>query len=84
LGSFLKVDDFGHSCIMKCFLTIGAETIAILDDTTKEVIFTTTCKSVIGWTAQHNRWHHHLYSSFKFIMTSNTDKNKIIDHVTRL
>ena len=52
----LQVEDFGQSEVANCLLGIAAETVVLVDEITKEVIFTMPCRAVIGWTSQNNRY----------------------------
>lgn len=47
----LCVEDASVHANVDCFLSIAWEVIVIIDEQKREVIFTTSCKSVIGWTA---------------------------------
>ena len=48
------VEDFGTSETIDGFLAIGSETAVIMDDTSREVLFSLQCSSVIGWTTGSN------------------------------
>lgn len=39
----------------ECFLAVAADTIVLMETTSKEVIFTIPCSTVIGWTLQASR-----------------------------
>ena len=54
--SLFQVEDFGQSDAVSCLLGIASESIVLLDEITRDVIFTMPCRAVIGWTSQQNRF----------------------------
>lgn len=46
----VAVDDSSLQSAVDCFFAIARDIIVIVEDQTRNVIFTTLCKSVIGWT----------------------------------
>ena len=48
----LQVEDVGQTSCIACFLGIAAETLVLIEESSKDVIFTTHCGAVIGWTSQ--------------------------------
>ena len=46
----VTVEDFIRDVRLDCFLAIATEMIVIIEELNKDVLFTATCKSVIGWT----------------------------------
>lgn len=49
------VDDCGLSHQLDAFLAISADSIVIIEEATREIVFVTSCKSVLGWSANANR-----------------------------
>ncbi len=50
-----QAEDFGQSNVVNGLLGVAAESVVLVDEMTKEVIFTVPCRAVIGWTSQSNR-----------------------------
>ncbi|XP_014671772.1 PREDICTED: signal-induced proliferation-associated 1-like protein 2 [Priapulus caudatus] len=50
----VQTEDFSQSSQLDCLLGISVEHIVLVEETSKEPIFTTRCRSVIGWTASNN------------------------------
>ncbi|XP_053399601.1 signal-induced proliferation-associated 1-like protein 2 isoform X2 [Mercenaria mercenaria] len=48
----VEVEDSGKSSPVPCFVGIAAETLVVVEEAGRDVIFTTHCGSVIGWTSQ--------------------------------
>lgn len=48
---YVKIEDHGLCKEIDCFLGIAAEMIVLIEETTKDVIFTIPCSSILGWTA---------------------------------
>ncbi|CAH1791382.1 unnamed protein product [Owenia fusiformis] len=46
----VSIEDFGSSQEVEGYLSIGGEQLVLIEEPNKEVIFTTSCKSIIGWT----------------------------------
>ncbi|PVD26348.1 hypothetical protein C0Q70_14019 [Pomacea canaliculata] len=48
----VQVEDMSSAVQAECFLAVAADTIVLMETTSKEVIFTIPCSTVIGWTLQ--------------------------------
>ncbi|BFZ07123.1 hypothetical protein BsWGS_10162 [Bradybaena similaris] len=48
----VQVEDMGTASQVECLLAIAADTIVLVEQTNKDVIFTIPCSTVIGWTPQ--------------------------------
>lgn len=47
----VTVEDAALCTDVECFLAISYEVLVLIEEKSKGVIFTATCKSVLGWTA---------------------------------
>jgi len=47
-----QIEDFSTSTTVDCILGISSEMFVLVDTDMKEALFSTPCKSVIGWTSQ--------------------------------
>lgn len=45
------MEDTGQGSSVTCYLGIAAETLVIMEEASKNVIFTTHCGAIIGWTS---------------------------------
>jgi len=52
MNNVLQVDDVSNSQCVSCYLGIAAETLVIVEESSGDVVFTTHCGSIIGWTSQ--------------------------------
>ena len=52
---FAQIEDFGQSKQVDCFLGVSMETLVVMEEDTKEVVFYCPTKAIIGWTSQNNR-----------------------------
>ncbi|KAG5878415.1 hypothetical protein JTB14_002499 [Gonioctena quinquepunctata] len=55
------LDDSGQGQQIECFLGISSDTFVLIEETTKQIVFVTPCKSILGWSPQTNslRLYHH-------------------------
>lgn len=49
------LDDSGTSALVPCFLAISTDTLVLIEERSREIVFVTPCKAVLGWQAQSNR-----------------------------
>ncbi|ESO90155.1 hypothetical protein LOTGIDRAFT_91952, partial [Lottia gigantea] len=48
----IQVEDVGTASQVESYLAIASNTIVVIEDSSKDVIFTVSCSSIIGWTTQ--------------------------------
>ncbi|XP_074037601.1 signal-induced proliferation-associated 1-like protein 2 isoform X3 [Leptinotarsa decemlineata] len=55
------LDDSGQGQQIECFLGISSDSFVLIEETTKQIVFVTPCKSILGWSPQTNslRLYHH-------------------------
>ncbi|XP_060532033.1 signal-induced proliferation-associated 1-like protein 1 [Cylas formicarius] len=55
------LDDSGQSQQIECFLGISSDTFVLVEEQTRQIVFVTPCKSILGWSPQTNslRIYHH-------------------------
>ena len=51
----VQVEDMGTASQVECLLAVAADTIVLVEQGNKDVIFTIPCSTVIGWTPQPSR-----------------------------
>ncbi len=49
------LEDSGQSALVDCFLAISADSVVLVEERSREVVFVTPCSSVLGWAANGNR-----------------------------
>jgi hypothetical protein len=52
------LDDSSQSTFVDCFLAISSDSIVLIEEASREIVFVTPCKSVLGWTTNTNRLAH--------------------------
>lgn len=55
------LDDNGLAQQIDCFLGISSDTFVLIEEQSKQIVFVTPCKSILGWYLQTNslRIYHH-------------------------
>lgn len=51
----VMLDDSSQASLVDCFLAISADTLLLIEENTREIVFVTPCKSILGWATQTNR-----------------------------
>ncbi|EDO42942.1 predicted protein, partial [Nematostella vectensis] len=51
LAWHVQVEDYRNSTMIECVMAISADTLVLVDSSTKETLFSVPCKAIIGWTA---------------------------------
>ncbi|XP_073979531.1 uncharacterized protein [Rhodnius prolixus] len=80
------VDDCGLSHQLDAFLAISADSIVIIEEATREIVFVTSCKSVLGWSANANslRLYFHQGECITFHMREGGERDELMEVVVRL
>ena len=52
----VAVDDASQSAFVDSFLAISSDSIVVIEEATREIIFVTPTKSVLGWSTNTNRF----------------------------
>ncbi|ENN78428.1 hypothetical protein YQE_05105, partial [Dendroctonus ponderosae] len=55
------LDDSGQGQQIECFLGISSDSFVLIEEQTRQIVFVTPCKSILGWSPQTNslRIYHH-------------------------
>ncbi|XP_034256071.1 signal-induced proliferation-associated 1-like protein 2 isoform X2 [Thrips palmi] len=55
------LEDSGQSALVDCFLAISADSVVLVEERSREIVFVSPCSSVLGWAATGNslRLYHH-------------------------
>lgn len=81
------LDDSGQSQHVECFLGISSDTLVLIEELTKQIVFVSPCKSILGWSAQTNslRIYHHQGECITIHMRdSHLDRDELMEVVERL
>lgn len=81
------LDDSGQSQQIECFLGISTDTFVLVEEQSKQIVFVTPCKSVLGWAAQTNslRVYHHQGECVTIHMRdANGDRDELMEIMERL
>lgn len=49
------LEDSGQSALVDCFLAISADSVVLVEERSREIVFVAPCSSVLGWAANGNR-----------------------------
>jgi hypothetical protein len=50
------LDDSGQSALVDCYLGISTDTLVLIEERSREIVFVMPCKAVLGWSTQTNRY----------------------------
>lgn len=78
--------DSGLSTHVDCFLGISAESFVLIEECTRQIIFVTPCKSVLGWSTNGNslRVYHHQGECVTINMRDSGDRDEQLEVIERL
>lgn len=83
----MLLDDCGQSKQIECFLGISVDSFVLIEEITKQIVFVTPCKSILGWSAQTSslRIYHHQGECITIHMRDvNFDRDELMEVVERL
>lgn len=49
------LEDSGLSQLVDCFLGISTDSLVLIEESTREIVMVTPCKSILGWFIHSNR-----------------------------
>lgn len=50
------LDDSGQAALVDCYLGISTDTLVLIEERSREIVFVMPCKAVLGWSTQTNRY----------------------------
>lgn len=83
----MLLDDSGQSQQIECFLGISTDTLVLIEELSKQIVFVTPCKSILGWSAQSNglRIYHHQGECMTIYMRdAHGDRDELMEVMDRL
>lgn len=78
----VMLDDSGQREQIECFLGISSDTFVLIEEQSKQIVFVTACKSILGWSPQSNslRIYHHQGECMTIHMRdANADRDELIE-----
>ncbi|KAK9870928.1 hypothetical protein WA026_009890 [Henosepilachna vigintioctopunctata] len=81
------LDDSGQSQQIECFLGISTDSLVLIDEHSKQIVFVTPCKSILGWSPQSTslRIYHHQGECMTIHMRdSHGDRDELMEIMERL
>ncbi|KAJ3658284.1 hypothetical protein Zmor_010032 [Zophobas morio] len=81
------LDDSGQSQQIECFLGISTDTLVLIEETSKQIVFVTPCKSILGWSTQSNGlriYHHQGECMTMYMRDSHGDRDELVEIMDRL
>ncbi|XP_058453895.1 signal-induced proliferation-associated 1-like protein 1 isoform X2 [Malaya genurostris] len=78
--------DSGQSTHVDCFLGISAETFVLIEECSRQIIFVTPCKAILGWSTSQNslRVYHHQGECVTLNMRDSGDRDEQLEVIERL
>ncbi|KAL1121932.1 hypothetical protein AAG570_003340 [Ranatra chinensis] len=80
------LDDSSQAAFVECFLAVSSDSIVLIEEATREVVFVTPCKSVLGWTTNTNslRIYYHQGECITVHMREGGERDELMEVVVRL
>ncbi|KYB27859.1 Signal-induced proliferation-associated 1-like protein 2 [Tribolium castaneum] len=81
------LDDSGQSQRIECFLGISTDSLVLIEETSKQIVFVTPCKSILGWSTLSNglRIYHHQGECMTIHMRDGQgDRDELMEVMQRL
>ncbi|XP_030745763.1 signal-induced proliferation-associated 1-like protein 1 isoform X1 [Sitophilus oryzae] len=81
------LDDSGQGQQVECFLGISSDTFVLIEEQTRQIVFVTPCKSILGWSPQTNslRIYHHQGECMTIHMRdTHGDTDELVEIINRL
>ncbi|XP_053675333.1 signal-induced proliferation-associated 1-like protein 1 [Anopheles nili] len=78
--------DSGQSTCVDCFLGISAETFVLIEECTRQIIFVTPCRAILGWSTSQNalRVYYHQGECVTLNMRDTGDRDEQLEVIERL
>lgn len=78
--------DSGQSASIDCFLGISSETFILIEESSRQIVFVTPCKSILGWSTNGNslRIYHHQGECITLNMRDSGDRDEQLEVIERL
>ncbi|XP_041775118.1 signal-induced proliferation-associated 1-like protein 1 isoform X2 [Anopheles merus] len=78
--------DSGQSTQVDCFLGISAETFVLIEECTRQIIFVTPCRAILGWSTSQNalRVYYHQGECVTLNMRDTGDRDEQLEVIERL
>nr|CAD7263867.1 unnamed protein product [Timema shepardi] len=80
------LDDSGQSTLVDCFLGIATDTVVLIEERSRQIVFVAPCKAILGWYTQTNslRVYHHQGECTTLHMREPSDRDELMEIVARL
>ncbi|PSN31880.1 hypothetical protein C0J52_19690 [Blattella germanica] len=80
------LDDSGQAALVDCYLGISTDTLVLIEERSREIVFVMPCKAILGWSAQTNslRIYHHQGECTTLHMREGGDRDELMEIVVRL
>lgn len=78
--------DTGQATTVDCFLGISAETFVLIEECSRQIVFVTPCKAVLGWSTSGYtiRIYHHQSECITLSMRESTERDEQLEVLERL
>lgn len=78
--------DTGQGTTVDCFLGISAETFVLIEECSRQIVFVTPCKSILGWSTSGYciRIYHHQSECITLSMRESAERDEQLEVIERL
>ncbi|XP_072158783.1 signal-induced proliferation-associated 1-like protein 3 [Bemisia tabaci] len=82
----VTLSDSGRDTTVQCILAISADSLVLVETQTRDIVFVTPCKSILGWASQSNslRIYYHQGECTTVHMREGGDRDELMEVVVRL
>ncbi|KAK5643181.1 hypothetical protein RI129_007026 [Pyrocoelia pectoralis] len=83
----VMLDDSGQSQQIECFLGISTDTLVLMEEQSRQIVFVTPCKAILGWSPQTSslRIYHHQGECMTIHMRdAHYDRDELMEIMERL
>ncbi|KAF4522715.1 hypothetical protein B566_EDAN012732 [Ephemera danica] len=80
------LDDSGLSSKVECLLAISADTLVLIEEQSREIVFVSPCRSILGWSANANslRVYYHQGECVTLHVRPEGERDELMEVVVRL
>ncbi|ERL95293.1 hypothetical protein D910_12559, partial [Dendroctonus ponderosae] len=81
------LDDSGQGQQIECFLGISSDSFVLIEEQTRQIVFVTPCKSILGWSPQTNSlriYHHQGECMIIHMRDTHGDTDELVEIMSRL
>ncbi|XP_022913514.2 signal-induced proliferation-associated 1-like protein 2 isoform X1 [Onthophagus taurus] len=81
------LEDCGQSQQIECLLGISTDSLVLIEEQTKQIVFVTPCKSILGWSSSQTsclRIYHHQGERMTIHIKDTSERDELVEIIDRL